>query len=765
MVAPRSVIALFALSLCLAGCSSYKRDLANAARLEQQGKYADALAIYDRAIGRIPQDHTAELADAYVHLGNCLYQTERVNDAFNAFQKALEFDPQNVDANLHIAELMVAAGIAQHALPYVQVVMLKQPNNPAALAIMGSVRASLGEHDQAMKLYRRALALDPSRVNVSVAIAELYNRQDKVPESRAVLSEAAARNPRSAVPWLALGRLEEQEGDALAAEKDYRAAAAADGTQATNLRLAQFLQRTAQVEEAEKVLAKVDKMAPGSPTSLGDFQLSSGRVLSALQQYLAALRTQQTAAGAGRPQPNHSDDVAALTARAVEAQLTRPHEPQTLAAARRLLNEHRAQLDSGTLATLEAEIALSEGGPVLAEAQARRAVENAPDSAAAHYVLGLALQRQAKTADARAEWNAAYALDNSHVPARLALAELELKDGESIAAEEHSSAVVREEPANLRGLEVYGRVLMEQGRFDSAHAIAERAASVDRRSVGPRILLGDIALRQNQLSTALLEYEKAVLLDPHAPEALQGLVQVYRRGKFNKEMIHRMEKIAEAPPASAALMEIAGRLYADHSWNEDAVRALRRAAQLDSQRSSATLALSEAYNNEKQYESAYETASHAFASDPGQPSTLSLIAALRAEQDHDQDTAVRNYEAAVRSGDPHGVAANNLAWIYATNGKKLDRALQLAELARERDPQNAAIVDTLGVVHIKRRNFTDAVAVLLEGIRIAEQQRRDSGTPGARSTQRDLYRHLADAYSGIGENRSAAAARAKAAAL
>ncbi len=762
MCALRALVRTLSLCLLIAGCSSYKSDLAKARQLEEKGKYPQALAIYDRSIVKIPQEQSGEQANAYVHLGNCLYQTERINEAFVSYQKALELDPQNADANLHVAELMVAAGMAQQALPYITVVARAQPTNPAALAVLGAVHASLGNYDDATALYRRALALDPTRVNVSLALAELYNRNEKVDDARAVLMKAAERNPKSALPWLGLGRLEEQEGNAAAAERDYRSAVSANDDPQTNLRLAQFLQRTAQVVQAERVLARIDKLSVGASTSLGDFQLSSGQSFSALQQYLTALESQEMPAGARAKAHDDSGDVASLTARAVEAELARPRDMQVPNAARRLLSAHRAEIDPGTLATLEAEIALTEGNLAVAESQAMLAVEKAPDSAAAHYVLGEVRQRQAKTAEAKSEFTAAFAADSSHVPSRLALAEMELKEGANLAAEEHASGVVREEPANLRALTVYARVLMQQGRYASAQSIANRAAAVDKQAVAPRTVLGDIALRQGKLSSALLAYEQAVLLDPQSSEALQGLVQVYRRGRFDRAMLRRMEKVAGAPPASAALMEIAGRLYADHGWTQDAVRALRRAAQLDSLRSSATLALSEAYSNQKQYDAAYEVASRAFSGPEVQPNTLALMTALRAEQNQDLDSAIRNYESALKSGDPRGVAANNLAWLYASRGKKLDRALELAELAHERDPQNAAIQDTLGVVHLKRRNFTDAVSVLQDGIRLAERQRRNAN---ARSTERDLYLHLAEAFSGIGDDHAASTARAKAAAL
>ena len=54
--------------------------------------------------------------------------------------------------------------------------------------------------------------------------------------------------------------------------------------------------------------------------------------------------------------------------------------------------------------------------------------------------------------------------------------------------------------------------------------------------------------------------------------------------------------------------------------------------------------------------------------------------------------------------DPRAaVAANNLAWMYASRGEQLDRALQLAQAAKAELPDDAAVSDTLAYVYIKKQ--------------------------------------------------------------
>ena len=65
--------------------------------------------------------------------------------------------------------------------------------------------------------------------------------------------------------------------------------------------------------------------------------------------------------------------------------------------------------------------------------------------------------------------------------------------------------------------------------------------------------------------------------------------------------------------------------------------------------------------------------------------------------------AIEHYEKAVAL-DPRTAApaANNLAWLYAESGENLDRALELAQIARTHLPGDAEPLDTLGWVYMKK---------------------------------------------------------------
>jgi tetratricopeptide (TPR) repeat protein len=392
-----------------------------------------------------------------------------------------------------------------------------------------------------------------------------------------------------------------------------------------------------------------------------------------------------------------------------------------------------------THAILESEIAFVSGDIASSQEQAQTALKFNADPASAHYLLGIIAARMGDHVQAVQQWHAALQADERHAPARLALAAEAIEQHDGRGAEEYVIDIVRDEPANVNALLLYAKALVAQRRFDSARALCQRAAAINASDARVPILLGNIALDQHQLAIALLEYEKAMLLAPNSRDAIEGLTAVYQKGGASKALLRKLEALAESGTPSSRLLEIAGRLYASQQKYDDAKRCLGRAVKMDPERDSATLALANAYAD-----SGGENTTHALLNEPsllnlpffnGRTSSP-LLSALRAEQRGDWNEAIRQYEAAVGAGDPAGIASNNLAWLYATKGKHLDRALQLAQHALEVNPGSPQILDTLGVVEANNRQYMQAIAAFRSGLR------RASELHGTTELQHTIEAHL-----------------------
>lgn len=731
----------------LLGCAKSQFALGN--RLESMGRFNDALSAYQSSLNQTT-DHL-QLSRSYYRIGECLLRLDRMPEAFHAFQLATEADPGNAAAHLRIGEFMVSAGLGEGARHEAEMALRADPTNGEAVSLLGAALEKMGDKAGAIESYEKALAMNPRQPAVAVALADIYNQGDQTNKARQVLEKSAKENPKSSMPLLALGRLDEQEGEIGEAELSYRAAVRAEDTPDSNLRLAQFLQRTSRIAEAEQVLRRVDSLTPTSGTELADFELIAGRPLNALRAYQATLNEQRLHDQKQTRNADTKQERARVATRMVEADLEvadLKSDSDTWGAVQRArdhLTQYSADLDEATRNILKAEIALAGNDLPVASQAAEKAVLLAPESASALYTEGLVRMRCSDPSDAHDEWLKALDSDPHFAPARLALGEQALASGDAASAESYVLPVVREEPANMRALDLFARVLADRKLYPSAATIGRRVQALDPNSAEPHVLMGNIDVDSGRPGEALIEFEQAVVLDPHSASAVQGLTRVYRTGKLTRPMLLRIERVAANKPSSAVLMEIAGRLFADHHWYADAKRCLTEALQIDPKRATAAAALADTFAATGDMPAAAESAAKTGGN------AAALLAGVKAEEQNDIRSAIEDYERAVRGGESSGVAANNLAWLYAEQGVNLGRALELAQAAVSLDPGNPAVLDTVGVVHLRRREYTEAIKTLE-----AARDLTHRTAPPAQVSQ-EIRQHLAEAYMKAGKTAAAQA--------
>jgi tetratricopeptide (TPR) repeat protein len=728
------------------GCSRNEKQIGRANRLESQGHPEQALEIYRVQLAKTPEYDRALQADLQFHMGECLLAMDRTREAFSAYNKAIELDDTHQTAHLRLGELYLLSGSVDHATEQAEVVLNRGRDNLDALSLLGSAASASGNDGIARNAFEDVLEKDPTRVKVALSLAELLNRRGETETARAVLLRAAQAQPKSPAPWLTLGRLEETLGRTQQAEDAYHRAISIEDSAETNLRLAQFFERTSRVKEARLLLLHVDALRPAFRTASADFNLVTSNPHGAQQDYLRALN------GFSSPQEKDGrENRARMISRLIEADLA-SQTPSSgasgnvsvVALARKHLDYFRNEIDPATHEILLAEIAIGDEDLTTAGIHADAAVQLAPESAPAQYVDGIVKLRMDDLAGARAAFESALENDPTHIPSRLALGQLLLDQGDIDGAQSNVVPVVREEPVNLPALILFGHVLLAQNDMGSAQVIASRAEAAAPHSPLPDLLRGKIFLAQHDPGSALIAFQKAVLLDPGGEEAVEGLARAYSGGQVKREMLLGMEKIARAEPASPTLLEISGRLFAEHGWNEDAKRCLASALRIDPTRSSAALRLARALavSGEDNKASQYAVLV---------PGISQVLQGVSAEQRGDKTAAIDHYEAAVRAGDRTGIAANNLAWIYAEQESHLGRALEVAQRAVELAPRDAGTLDTLGFVHFKRREYTDAVKAF-EHARIIARSEHAPELP-------DIESHLRAAYISAGQPELAAALR------
>lgn len=130
-----------------------------------------------------------------------------------------------------------------------------------------------------------------------------------------------------------------------------------------------------------------------------------------------------------------------------------------------------------------------------------------------------------------------------------------------------------------------------------------------------------------------------------------------------------------------------------------------------------------------------------------------FILGVAANQQGRDDEARLHWEQAFRLDPGMGVVANNLAWLLAhQDPPDLDRALELVNLALEKQPKKAAFLGTRGIVLMKMERWSEALTDL--EAELAENPKSEK-----------LHRALAEVYDHLGSAGLASQHRSRAEAL
>ncbi|MDE1178439.1 MAG: cellulose synthase subunit BcsC-related outer membrane protein [Edaphobacter sp.] len=123
--------------------------------------------------------------------------------------------------------------------------------------------------------------------------------------------------------------------------------------------------------------------------------------------------------------------------------------------------------------------------------------------------------------------------------------------------------ILAKEPQNPRALAGLGYVRMQQGNFGGAISFLEQAKQYGARDSGLDEALesshfysvmgeGQMALADNDLTTAEQKYQQALSLRPNSPEALEGLGGTLLKAQQNDAAAQVYERFTKAQPASIA---------------------------------------------------------------------------------------------------------------------------------------------------------------------------------------------------------------------
>jgi len=231
-------------------------------------------------------------------------------------------------------------------------------------------------------------------------------------------------------------------------------------------------------------------------------------------------------------------------------------------------------------------------------------------------------------------------------------------------------------------------------------------------------LLYNLTKRQED---ALNAFQKTLDLDPQHSNALAFMIRIYVRDKrFEEafEMCDRHKRKISGNSAMLARIEyLEGSISQAKGDMEKALQFFEKAVETDPNLLGPYAALAKAYGRLGRFDEAISRYEALLAKSPDYLAGYMALGTIY-DQQGDPETAESYYRKALERNKEFAPAANNLAWNLAEKGGNIDEALGYAQIAKERMPQNAAVMDTLGWIYYLKGSYLNAIAELRDSVEL-----------------------------------------------
>lgn len=692
---------IMAAILCLDGCKRPAAvvkavSLAKAAEYERQEQYPSAIIEYRNAL---KADQSS--AEVRYRLGEAYVKNGQFKEAYQEFQRVLEISPGNTDAQLAMGQICLKAGMNDDALQIAKDLEARNPRSAEARLLLANAYAAKGIISLAVSELVSLVKDEPTLTAAHINLAMFYASQGKPALAEPELHKALELEPESFNARKALAALYLSQGRPADAEILYRAALqSSPNSPDVLMTLASFYtsqNRQSESEQLYKRLVATQKNSMASRFVLAHFYVMQNR-------YDDARRLDE---GLVKEDPEFVPARVELAEIALNACDT--NRAETILEP--LLKKQSRDPD---VQVLRARILLRERKPQAA-IEVLEGIIKQGNLAVAHYLLGMAYSQVGNLQRAQSEMESAIGADPHLTDAYVGLGEMMLNRNQPKVALQYANLALQQAPTRVECLVMIGSAYANMGELAKAERYFQAFAAAQPTSTDALIRLGTLRVMQSHYQDGLVYFEKAWQLDPHNYGALDGIASTMILKGDTAGAVQRVHDALNRD-ASPELLSIAGKIYINAGQLKDAEDVLKRSLQLSPQNYSDYVQLGGLYARLHKVPEAiayFESAVKLRPADIGSWTMLGMLNQQRGELQKSEEA----YMKALDIEPNAGVAANNLAWLYADHFNNMDKALELARRAKLALPNVPNVSDTLGWIYTKQRLNEMAIPLLSEAVK------------------------------------------------
>jgi len=703
------LFALWGLALC--PCCSFQNSEREAQRLYEEGLNAldekeveEALAFLQQAVREDPRH-----AKAHCRLGSLYLDLDQAVLAEREFMAALAEDPSLKEARKSLARLFYERGAYEKAIPHFRKLIENDGEDPNLPLYLSGCLLRSGDVSAGRQIIEKTAADHPRDISIQLALARFYEKAGMDPLAEKTFYNILNDFPTSSRAHAALMAFY-MNRDLLGKAESIGEAAVRAGFAREDVYHRLFLleSRRNHPHGALRHLEAAVEISPGDRDLwmlLGDYRLFLKMYPQAREVYESMVASWPDA------QDAHN--------RIAEIFIAEGRYAEALGYLEKILSKWpdnvRARLLRGLLY-------IRKGSTDEARIDILQALLLAPESAEARYFYGLTFLKDQKYDLALPEMLRAVEQDPDSLRARLALAYVYYKTDQFVMAADHLDRIMAMQSDNLQARALRATVRIRLKKYDAAASDYEYLIQTGKADPKMRFHLAEIYKAQGKLHRALRLMEEALTQDPDSPRALKEKATILAvQGAYDRA-VQVCEAYLESRPDDLNFGMLKAGILLKQGRHTQAQEVLARLLQKYPASRRLAMLTAKALMQQKRYEEALAYLQKANADNP-QAVTPYMEMAQIYRLKGEPDKAIKAYEAVLTRDDAYWPALNDLAYLYAEQNRRLDRALSLALKAFQLMPDNPAVRDTLGWSYHKKGS------VLLAKMHLIEAVQRDRKNP------------------------------------
>ncbi len=693
---PGILLLFFICSLVVLGCSKSPEEkraayLESADKYMQEEKYAEAAIQYQNALQIAPDD-----VDTLITLGEVQLKLMRANEAYKAFARASNADPKNVRSREYLASMQLLAKKYDLAAEQAQAILDIDPNNPTAkemlaqalfqsgkkaeaVAIMEDILQAkepteaaiintiqmylaLGRFDDALKLVSKGVSLYPDSTKVRFLGSDIHVYENNIEQARKWAEEAYRVGGDDINAGITLARFYAgQKMDDLFTAQITELKTRFPDNPSPYLLEANVLHQQGSLDKALDAAKKAGELDDNtlSRTLISQLLLEKGDL-----QQAKKILVQTT-----------EEDPKAIPSRILLAQIyiDEKDPEKALVTLDTLIRNIPRRPD---VATTSAQAYLMKGDVVRARELVENSLQENANNVSLHSMMAKIYFAQGQYDETISEVEL-LVKHSVRIPDVIYIGALSaLKAGKSDTAGSYVDILKKGAPQAWPTMHAETLLLLTQGKKKEAYQAA---------------------------STALDLY-------PGKAEALTLYAGIAPAVAKKEDAIRKITAVCTKADTATCHMILAG-LLESSGKKPEALSQIKVAIDLEPDNTVLYHALAQYYARNNMVKNALDEYESLLNKNPEDLRAAIMLALLNQNEGRISD-AKKVYKYILNREPKHALAANNLSWILAESGNKndLNEALQLAQIAKDKFPDDPRIADTLGYVYLKKGLSDNALA-------------------------------------------------------